>query len=114
MIVNQNKLDDALCFYLHAPDHETPLAETLKACDELHKSGKFKELGLSNYAAWQVSEVMNLCKSNNWVKPTVYQGMYSAITRAVEAELFPCLRYYGIRFYAFSPLGGGILTGTAP
>ena len=37
--------------------------------------------------------------------------MYSAITRQVEFELFPCLRYYGIRFYAYSPLGGGMLTG---
>ena len=37
--------------------------------------------------------------------------MYSAVTRQVEAELIPCLRYYNIRFYAYSPLGGGILTG---
>ena len=39
------------------------------------------------------------------------QGMYSAVTRQVEDELIPCLRYHGIRFYAYSPLGGGILTG---
>ena len=39
------------------------------------------------------------------------QGMYSAVTRQVEAELIPCLRYHNIRFYAYSPLGGGILTG---
>jgi aflatoxin B1 aldehyde reductase len=37
--------------------------------------------------------------------------MYSAATRAVETELFPCLRYHNMRFYAYSPLGGGILTG---
>ena len=37
--------------------------------------------------------------------------MYSAITRQVETELIPCLRFYGMRFYAYSPLGGGILTG---
>ena len=37
--------------------------------------------------------------------------MYSAITRQVEQELIPCLRYHNIAFYAYSPLGGGILTG---
>ena len=36
--------------------------------------------------------------------------MYSALQRAVEPELFPCLRHYGIAFYNFSPIGGGILT----
>ena len=97
--------------YLHAPDHKTKLTETLKAMNELHKQGKFKELGLSNYSAWLVAEVYNICKANNYVLPTVYQGMYSAITKADEKELFPCLKFYNIRFYAYSPLGGGILTG---
>ena len=43
--------------YLHAPDHKTPLTETLAAMDELHKEGKFAQLGLSNYSAWLVNEV---------------------------------------------------------
>jgi len=97
--------------YLHAPDHSTPLETTLKVMDTLHKEGKFKQLGLSNYSSWLVSEVVNICKANNWVRPTVYQGMYSLITRQVEEELIPCLRYHGLAFYAYSPLGGGILTG---
>lgn len=97
--------------YLHMPDHKTPLAETLGTMDQLHKEGKFNQLGLSNYSSWLVNEVVNLCKVNNWILPTVYQGMYSAITRQVEEELLPCLRYHGIAFYAYSPLGGGILTG---
>ena len=58
-----------------------------------------------------MAEVVNVCKQNGFVMPTVYQGMYSAITRQVEVELIPCLRYYGMRFYAYSPLGGGILSG---
>ncbi|XP_019367463.1 PREDICTED: aflatoxin B1 aldehyde reductase member 2 isoform X2 [Gavialis gangeticus] len=98
-------------FYLHAPDHETPVEETLQACNELHKEGKFEELGLSNYAAWEVAEIYTLCRINNWVLPTVYQGMYNATTRQVETELLPCLRHYGIRFYAYNPLAGGLLTG---
>ncbi|KAG9462983.1 hypothetical protein GDO78_022675 [Eleutherodactylus coqui] len=44
-------------FYLHAPDHQTPVAETLAACQELHREGKFKELGLSNYTSWEVMEI---------------------------------------------------------
>lgn len=43
--------------------------------------------------------------------PSVYQGMYNALTRDVERELFPCLRQYKMSFYAYSPLAGGMLTG---
>ncbi|XP_058017107.1 aflatoxin B1 aldehyde reductase member 2 isoform X2 [Ahaetulla prasina] len=63
-------------FYLHAPDHETPVEETLRACNDLHK-----------------------------------EGMYNATTRQVEKELFPCLRHFGMSFYAYNPLAGGLLTG---
>ncbi|KAJ7306607.1 hypothetical protein JRQ81_010001 [Phrynocephalus forsythii] len=98
-------------FYLHAPDHQTPVEETLRACHQLHQEGKFKELGLSNYASWEVAEIQTLCRSQNWVLPTVYQGMYNAMTRQVETELLPCLRHYGMRFYAYNPLAGGLLTG---
>merc|ERR1711951_228520 len=44
--------------------------------DELHKEGKFSQLGLSNYSAWLVNEVVNVCKTNSWLLPTVYQGKY--------------------------------------
>ncbi|KAM3824093.1 aflatoxin B1 aldehyde reductase member 2-like [Vipera latastei] len=98
-------------FYLHAPDHETPVEETLRACNELHKEGKFKELGLSNYASWEVAEIYTLCQTHQWLLPTVYQGMYNAITRQVEKELLPCLRHFGMSFYAYNPLAGGLLTG---
>ncbi|KAJ8359353.1 hypothetical protein SKAU_G00158780 [Synaphobranchus kaupii] len=98
-------------FYLHAPDHNNPIQETLQGCNELHKEGKYKELGLSNYASWEVAEIYCICKHNGWVLPTVYQGMYNATTRQVETELLPCLRYYGIRFYGYNPLAGGLLTG---
>ncbi|CAG5979738.1 unnamed protein product [Menidia menidia] len=99
-------------FYLHAPDHQNPIQDTLRACNELHKEvGKFKELGLSNYASWEVAEIVCICRHNNWIVPTVYQGMYNATTRQVETELLPCLRYYGMKFYAYNPLAGGLLTG---
>ncbi|XP_049734063.1 aflatoxin B1 aldehyde reductase member 2-like [Elephas maximus indicus] len=98
-------------FYLHAPDHSTPVEETLRACHQLHQEGKFVELGLSNYASWEVAEICTLCKNHGWILPTVYQGMYNATTRQVETELFPCLKHFGLRFYAYNPLAGGLLTG---
>jgi aflatoxin B1 aldehyde reductase len=68
-------------FYLHAPDHSVPFAETLEAVNEMHKEGKFVQLGLSNFAAWEVAEVWNICKERGWVKPTIYQAMYNAISK---------------------------------
>ncbi|XP_011385483.1 aflatoxin B1 aldehyde reductase member 3-like [Pteropus vampyrus] len=98
-------------FYLHLPDHGTPVKETLRACHQLYQEGKFVEFGLSNYAAWEVAEICTLCQNNGWILPTVYQGMYNATNRQVETELFPCLRHFGLRFYAYNPLAGGLLTG---
>ncbi|KAJ1556002.1 hypothetical protein HK405_009117 [Cladochytrium tenue] len=99
--------------YLHAPDHATPIAETLRAVQDLYEAGVFVELGLSNYAAWQVGKIYALCKENGYVRPTIYQGMYNALTRDVERELIPCLRDLGLRFYAYNPLCGGMLTDKA-
>ena len=97
--------------YLHSPDLDTPVVKTLERCFEMYQQGKFKQFGLSNYAAWQVAEVVEICRKNGWMEPSVYQGMYNALTRDVERELFPCLRNYGISFYAYNPLAGGLLTG---
>jgi aflatoxin B1 aldehyde reductase len=97
--------------YLHSPDLDTPIEQTLQACFELFQQGKFRHFGLSNFAAWQVAEVVELCRRHDWMEPEVYQGMYNALTRDVERELFPCLRNYGMRFYAYNPLAGGLLTG---
>lgn len=105
------KTDNIDLWYLHGPDRNTPYEETFRTCNELHKEGKFNRLGLSNYMAWEVAYISDMCISNGWIRPTVYQGVYNAIHRTVEMELFPCLRHYGIIFYAFSPLAGSQLTG---
>ncbi|MGQ7847529.1 aldo/keto reductase family protein [Granulosicoccus sp. 3-233] len=98
-------------FYLHSPDLNVPIRETLQAVADLHQKGRFQRFGLSNYAAWQVAEISEICRAEGWIMPTVYQGMYNALTRDVERELFPCLRNYGIAFYAYNPLAGGLLSG---
>jgi aflatoxin B1 aldehyde reductase len=97
--------------YLHQPDLNTPIAETLEAIQRHAENNRIKRFGLSNYAAWQVAQITELCDKNGWIKPTVYQGMYNAITRDVERELFLCLADYNIAFYAYNPLAGGLLTG---
>ena len=97
--------------YLHSPDLQTPVEQTLETCHQLYQQGKFKSFGLSNFAAWQVAEVVEKCRYHGWMQPTVYQGMYNALTRDVEKELFACLRHYEIKFYAYNPLAGGLLTG---
>jgi len=97
--------------YLHQPDNNTSLEVTLEAIDKFYKEGLFQEFGLSNFAAWQVVLVFHMCRERGWILPTVYQGMYNILTRDVEPELFPALRAHNIRFYAYNPLAGGLLTG---
>ncbi len=68
-------------FYLHAADRSVPFAETLEAVNQFHQEGKFVQLGLSNFTAFEVAEVVMTCKANGWVRPSVYQGMYNAISK---------------------------------
>jgi aflatoxin B1 aldehyde reductase len=88
-------------------DSATPIASTLSAVQDLHDEGLFEEFGVSNFSAWQVAEASEIAARHGWIRPSVYQGMYNAITRAVEPELFKCLGNYGIRFHAYNPLAGG-------
>ena len=87
--------------YLHAPDRETPFAETCEAINEAYKAGKLEKFGLSNFSPEEVEEVVELCEKNGWVKPTVYQGQYNAIARLGEDALLPMLRKHGLSFYAY-------------
>ncbi|KAJ8517541.1 hypothetical protein ONZ45_g5284 [Pleurotus djamor] len=97
-------------WYLHAPDRSVPYEVTMKAVNDLYKEGHFKRFGISNYMAWEVAEIVGICKANGYIQPTAYQGLYNAIHRNVEPELFPCLRKFGISFYEFNPLAGGFFT----
>ena len=97
--------------YFHMPDRRTPIEDALETCAALHRQGKFKELGLSNFPAWMVVDIWHLCKDRGWPQPTVYQGLYNGLSRKVEDELFPALRRLGMRFYAYNPLAGGMLSG---
>lgn len=104
-------LDSVDIVYLHFPDPATPVISVLEACADLHEQGKFRELGLSNFPAWMAADAWHICDRHGWVKPTVYQGIYNPLTRKAETELNACLNNYGMRFYAFNPMAGGLLTG---
>lgn len=97
--------------YLHFPDPATPVRSVLAAMADLHAQGEFTELGLSNFPAWMVADVWHICDREGWVKPTVYEGIYNPLTRHAEEELDACLRRFGLRFYAYNPLAGGLLSG---
>jgi aflatoxin B1 aldehyde reductase len=81
--------------------------------NELYQAGYFQRFGISCYTAWEVAQICELCARHGWKAPDVYSGLYNALQRAVEPELFPCLRHYGIAFYMFRPLGKGLLTDRA-
>ncbi|KAM3155255.1 Aldo-keto reductase [Botrytis cinerea] len=97
-------------FYLHGPDRNTPLEDTLSEVNKLHQEGRFDRFGISNFTSWEVARICGIAEKNGWVKPSVYQGLYNAFNRSVEAELIPCLRFYNMSLYAFQPLAGGFLT----
>ena len=105
------KVDNVEILYLHCPDYETPIEETLETCDMLWRREKFNYLGLSNFSLSQTKEMINLIEKNCYDVPlTYYQGMYNLISRKVE-EIFPLLRENNIEFWAYNPLAGGLLTG---
>lgn len=105
------KLASVDIVYLHFPDPATPIDSVLEAMADLHGQGKYRELGLSNFPAWMVADVWHKCDRNGWIRPTVYEGIYNPLTRKAEVELDACLSNYQMRFYAYNPLAGGLLTG---
>ena len=96
--------------YLHFPDPNTPVESALEGCAQLYEEGKFRRLGLSNFPAWLVAEVHHICEKNGWMLPEVYEGLYNPLSRFAERELNQALTYYGMCFYAYNPLAGGMLT----
>ena len=99
--------------YIHSPDPDIPLDDTLAGINETHKQGIFKRFGLSNYAPQDVQRVYDLAKEKGYPLPEVYQGNYNPVARHLEKDLFPVLRKLGMVFYAYSPLAGGFLTKSA-
>ncbi|KAL0071447.1 hypothetical protein AAF712_001304 [Marasmius tenuissimus] len=111
--------DKVRVLYLHVPDRTVGFEETLQELNKLYEEGYLSPqssphseiFGLSNYTAWEVAEIVGICKARGWVMPKIYQAMYNAITREIEPELIPCARKFGIRIVIYNPLAGGFFAG---
>jgi aryl-alcohol dehydrogenase (NADP+) len=97
--------------YLHLEDNDTPLEETLLAMAHLIERGKVHYFGLSNFRAWRIARVAELCRQMGIGLPIVCQPPYNAMSRQIEVELLPCCAHYGIAPVVYSPLARGILSG---
>jgi aryl-alcohol dehydrogenase-like predicted oxidoreductase len=97
-------------YYLHKEDHQTPLAETVRAMGDLVRQGKIRYFGVSNYRSWRVAEICSLCDSLGIDRPIVSQPYYHALNRQMETEHLPACGYYGLGVVTYSPLARGILT----
>jgi len=98
-------------YQAHSPDPETPIDETLRAFDDLVRSGKVRYVGCSNYAAWQLALALGESEQHGWARYDCVQPRYNAIFRDIETELLPLCRDQGIGVIVYNPLAGGLLTG---
>src|ERR1700692_2551026 len=98
-------------YYLHKEDHSTPLQETVRAMGELIQQGKVRYFGVSNYRAWRVAEISNICDRLGIDRPVVSQPYYNAMNRMPEVEHFPACDYYGLGIVHYRPVARGVLTG---
>jgi aryl-alcohol dehydrogenase-like predicted oxidoreductase len=98
-------------YYLHAPDHTTPIGETLDAMEQLVHQGKVRAWGVSNYASWQILEMSDLARERGLRPPVVSQVIYNVLHREIEIEHLAYARRAGVHATVYNPLAGGFLTG---
>lgn len=98
-------------YYLHLPDWNTPLEESLGALDTLVRQGKVRYAGTSNFASWQICRMMWMAEKHGWHAPRIAQPMYNLLARRIEDEYLPCSKEFGVSNFVYNPLAGGLLTG---
>ncbi|MGH9446864.1 MAG: aldo/keto reductase [Terriglobia bacterium] len=98
-------------YYLHWPDNEISIEETLVAMNGLVKAGKVRYPAVSNYAAWQVAEMHCVCARHGFTPPYISQPMYNLLARGVEDEYTAFAKKFGVSMVTYNPLAGGLLTG---
>lgn len=98
-------------YQMHNWDGSTPLDETLRALDDLVRSGKVRYIGCSNYAAWQIVKALWTSDSLNLTRFVSNQPEYSPANRGIEAEIIPAGLSEGVSQIVYFPLAGGLFTG---
>jgi myo-inositol catabolism protein IolS len=97
-------------YQVHWPDpwSQVPLRETMKALEALHRSGRIRNIGVSNFAVRDLEEARSLLSRTD-IRSN--QVRYNMLQREVEAEVVPYCKREGIAILAWSPIGKGVLTG---
>lgn len=98
-------------YQLHRPDPSTPIEETLRACDDLVKSGKIRFIGCSNLSAAQLEQAQAVASRHGVASFISCQDEYSLLERGVEKALLPVMRKHGLGLLPYFPLASGLLTG---
>src|SRR5262245_9503456 len=98
-------------YYVHTPAYATPVEETLRALDDMVRSGKVHYIACSNYRTWRLMEALWTSDRHNLHRFACVQPLYNIVNRDVEVELLPMCREYQIGVVSYSPLARGILSG---
>ncbi len=96
--------------YLHKFDDDTPLEDSFGELAKQQKAGKFRYVGVSNFAAWQTVKAQQIARDLG-TNIDILQPMYNLVKRQVEVEILPMAISEGLNVAPYSPLGGGLLTG---
>lgn len=98
-------------YQLHRPDPATPIDETLRALDDLVRSGKVRYVGCSNFLAYQVARALGRSELHGLVRLASVQPRYNLLFRQHERELLPLCREEGLAVLPYNVLAGGLLSG---
>ncbi|MHB2024025.1 MAG: aldo/keto reductase family protein [Mycobacteriales bacterium] len=98
-------------YQAHRFDYETPLEETLRAFDDLVRSGKVMYVGVSEWKASEISSALRIAAELGLDRIVSNQPQYSALWRVIEAEVVPLCEKEGISQIVWSPIAQGVLTG---
>lgn len=104
-------MDHVDLLYLHQPDRAASLEDTLATVADLVAQGKVRQLGVSNFAAWQIGEVVRVAEIVGAPRPIIAQQLYNLLARRIEDEYAEYAALTGLTTMVYNPLGGGLLTG---
>ncbi len=98
-------------YQIHRPEPDTDIDETLGALTDLVRQGKVRYIGSSTFPPSAIVEAQWVARDRGRERFVCEQPPYSMLTRAIEADVLPTCRRYGMGVIPWSPLGGGWLSG---
>src|SRR5258706_16476012 len=98
---------------MHHVDRSTPWEEVWQAMDLLVAQGKVIYVGSSNFAGWHIAAANEVAKRRSSFGLVSEQSLYNLKTRTIELEVIPACAAYGVGLLPWSPLGSGLLAGSA-